>query len=35
MMIFVGAVAFVIGVFFGIGMAALLVAGRENWEDEG
>ena len=34
MMIFVGAVAFVIGVFFGIGMAALLVAGRNNWEDD-
>lgn len=34
MIIFIGAICFIIGVFFGIGMAALLVAGREPWEDE-
>lgn len=35
MIVFTGMICFVIGVFFGIGMAALLVAGRGNWEDEG
>lgn len=35
MIIFTGCICFIVGVFFGIGMAALLVAGRGNWEDEG
>lgn len=34
MIVFTGMICFVIGVFFGIGMAALLVAGHNNWEDE-